>query len=143
MKASELVTLQLIKEKAKWPNEEKVQKYKQEIEDVFCTEKVINLLNNYDKYAKDGDTESVEILDSTMIGVYHKEYWVKFEVKEPDLLNSFLMGWVVNGKSIAGVQGSVLDFGGVCDKRELKDKLLKMIEELWRHKTKFFHYKLR
>lgn len=78
---------------------------------------------------ENGDTESVEILDRLILG-RQKEYWVKFEIQEPNLLNSFLMSWVVQGKSIAGVQGSVLDFGGVCDKNEIKQKMLKFIEEL-------------
>ena len=111
-------------------NEEKVQKYKEEVESVFSTNNVINYLNNYDEFVKKGDIDSVSAYDNITLGRHHKEYWVKFEVDEPNLLNSFLMSWVIQGKSIAGVKGSVLDFGGVCDKRELKEKLLKMINEL-------------
>lgn len=111
-------------------NEEKVEQYFAEIESVFGTrEQMLNVLNRYDDCLKNGDTESVEILDRLILG-RQKEYWVKFEIQEPNLLNSFLMSWVVQGKSIAGVQGSVLDFGGVCDKNEIKQKMLKFIEEL-------------
>lgn len=112
-------------------NEEKVEQYFAEIEKVFGTkEQALNLLNNYDKYVKENDTESVDILERTTIGRFQKEYWIKFEVKEPELLNNFMMSWVVHGKSIAGVQGSVLDFNGVCDKRELKQKIQRYIDEL-------------
>ena len=112
-------------------NEERVEQYFAEIEGVFGTrEQALNLLNNYDKYKKENDTQSVEILERMSIGRHHKEYWVKFEVKEPELLNNFMISWIVNGKSIAGVQGSVLDYGGVCNKDEIKRKMLKFIEEL-------------
>lgn len=112
-------------------NEERVDQYFQEVENVFGTrERALNGLNAYDKFKEDSELNSIEAYDSITLGRHHKEYWVKFEVKEPNLLNSFLMSWVVSGKSIAGVQGSVLDFGGVCNKQELKDKLFKMIEEL-------------
>jgi hypothetical protein len=108
-------------------NEEKVEQYFQEIESVFGTrEKMLTYLSNYES----ADEKTKEIFDQITVGRYHKEYWVKFEVKEPDLLNSFLMSWVVNGKSIAGVQGSVLDFGGVGDKNELKNKLRAFIDTL-------------
>lgn len=112
-------------------NEEKVEQYFKEIEEVFgVKERSLNALNAYDKFKANGDFDSVNAYDSVTLGIHHKEYWVKFEIKEPNLLNSFLLYWVVQGKSIAGVQGSILDFGGVCNKKELKDKLLKMIEEL-------------
>lgn len=116
--------------KVELTNEEKVQKYKEEVENVFHTETAINSLNQYDKFVKNGDLDSVSCYDQITLGIRHKEYWVKFEVKEPNLLNSFLMSWIIQGKSIAGVQGSILDFGEVCDKNELKNKLTKMIEEL-------------
>ena len=112
-------------------NEEKAKEYIQEIEKVFGTkEQIINTLNHYDEFKKTQDLKSLEAYDRLTLGRHHKEYWVKFEVKEPNLLNSFMMGWVVNGLSIAGVKGSILDFGSVCNKQELKNKLLKIIEEL-------------
>lgn len=112
-------------------NEEKVEQYFQEIEEVFgVKERALNALNAYDKFKADGDLGSIEAYDNVTLGRHHKEYWVKFEIKEPNLLNSFLLSWVLQGKSIAGIRGSVLDFGGVCDKNELKGKLLKIIEEL-------------
>ena len=112
-------------------NEERVDQYFKEIEEVFGTrENVLSILNAYEKFKKEGDVDSISAYDRITLGRNHKEYWVKFEIKDFDILNSFLMSWVVQGKSIAGVQGSVLDFGGVCDKKELKDRLFKMIEEL-------------
>ena len=97
-------------------NEEKVEQYYKEIEDVFGTkEGALNHLNAYDELKKLGG-ESVDCYENTMIGVHQKEYWVKFEVQDPNMLNSFLMRWVVLGKKIAGVQGSVLDFGGNAQK---------------------------
>lgn len=45
-------------------NEERVEQYFAEIEGVFGTrEQALNLLNNYDKYKKENDTQSVEILE--------------------------------------------------------------------------------
>jgi hypothetical protein len=112
-------------------NEEKVEQYYQEIEKVFGTkEHAINSLNHYDKFKETQDLKSIEAYDNLTLGRHHKEIWVKFEVKEPNLLNSFMMGWVVNGLSIAGVQASVLDYRNVCNKQELKRKLLNMIENL-------------
>lgn len=110
-------------------NEEKVEQYFAEIEKIFGTkEHVLTLLNNYEEY-KD-DKKYIDSLDSITLGRHHKEYWIKFEVKEPQLLNIFMTSWVINGHSIAGVQGSVLDFGGVCDKNELKNKLRTFIDTL-------------
>lgn len=112
-------------------NEEKVEQYFSEIEKVFGTrEQALNILNRYDSLVKEGDVDSVKALDGLILGRHQKEYWVKFEIKEPQLLNNFMMSWIINGDSIAGVQGSVLDFGGVCNKDEVKDKMRKFIEEL-------------
>ena len=111
-------------------NEEKVQKYKEEIEAVFSTENVINALNRYDKFKEEGDLESIKILDNITLGIRQKEYWVKFSIDEPNILNSFLLEWITGGKSIAGVKGEVLDYNGVANKPELKNKLLNFINEL-------------
>jgi hypothetical protein len=112
-------------------NEEKAKEYIQEIEKVFGTkEQTINFLNHYDEFKETQNLRAVESLDDLTLGRHHKEYWVKFEVKEPNLLNSFMLKWVIDGLSIAGVKGSILDYGGVCNKQELKNKLLKVIERL-------------
>lgn len=108
-------------------NEEKVQKYKEEIEAVFNTEKAINLLNNYDEYLKNGDKQSSQILQELMLK--NKEYWVKFTIEEPNILNMFLRYWVLEGQSIAGVKGQILDLN-VVNKNDMKIEIIKMIEEL-------------
>jgi hypothetical protein len=108
-------------------NEEKVQKYKEEIEAVFYTEKAINLLNSYDEYLKNGEKQGVRILQELMLK--NKEYWVKFTIEEPSVLNMFLRYWVLEGQSIAGVKGQILDIN-VINKNELKGEIIKMIEEL-------------
>jgi len=112
-------------------NEQKVEEYFQEIENVFGTkEKILRILNNYDNFKEKNDLKSIQVFDSVTLGRHQNEYWIKFKIEKPSILNSFLMSWITQGKSIAGVEGSVLDFGGVCNKQELKDKLFKMIEEL-------------
>jgi hypothetical protein len=108
-------------------NKEKVQKYKEEIEAVFNTEKAINLLNNYDEYLKSGDKQSTQILQELMLK--NKEYWVKFTIEEPSVLNMFLRYWVLEGQSIAGVKGQILDLN-VVNKNDMKIEIIKMIEEL-------------
>jgi hypothetical protein len=108
-------------------NEEKVEQYKKEIEAVFLTEKAINALNSIDKLKEQGDEESIKLYD--MLTLRGKEYWVKFTVTEPNILNSFLKFWVQEGFSIAGVKGQILD-ADVCNKQELRIKLSKFINEL-------------
>ena len=73
-------------------NEERVEQYFQEIEEVFgVKERALNALNAYDKFKADGDLESVNAYDSVTLGIHRKEYWVKFEIEEPNLLNSFFI----------------------------------------------------
>lgn len=112
-------------------NEQKVDEYFAEIEKVFGNkEQMVRYLDNYDLECKEGTERGRDAYEMNVLGRHHKEYWVKFEVKEPNQLNTFMMAWVVMGYSIAGVKGSVLDFGGVCDKNEFKQKMHKYIEEL-------------
>ena len=112
-------------------NKSKVEQYFKDVENVFGTkEGILNLLNNYTLAKVSENTKSLELLNSNVLGINRKEYWVKFEIETPDILNTFLLHWVLSGKSIAGVQVTVLDYGGVVNKQEIKDKLLEFIETL-------------
>lgn len=112
-------------------NKEKLEQYFQDIENVFGTkEQIKNLLDNYTLAKVSEDTKPLEVLERTVLGIYQKEYWVKIEIEQPDILNSFMLNWVIGGKSIAGVKATVLDYGGVANKQDLKNKLIQFIETL-------------
>ena len=112
-------------------NQEKVEHYFQDIENVFGTkEQIQNLLYNYTLAKVSDNTKPLEVLESTVLGIHQKEYWLKIEIEQPDILNRFLLHWVISGKSVAGVKATVLDYSGVVDKQDLKNKLLQFIETL-------------
>jgi hypothetical protein len=111
-------------------NQERIQKYKEEVESVFYTDAVLKHLDNYDEYVKNGDTKAIESLDQITLGRDRRTYWVKFEIKKPDLLNSFLLAWVLRGKSIAGVKGTILSFDELYNKKEMKEKFDEFLKTL-------------
>lgn len=108
-------------------NEEKVNQYKEEIENVFRTGKAMNKLIAYDRYNNDPDKAGRH--NVIIQGLPKGEYWLKLDVQEQNPLNSFLETWLLLGKRIAGVRVNDFVYGEIYSKDELKDKLLKMINE--------------
>lgn len=117
-------------------NEEKAQKYKEEVEAVFQTEKCIEILNRRDEISRRGNDEDLNHFDMTSLGMYHKTYFIKVEVQEWDTLSSFFMKWMFSNKEIAGLKVTEISWDNIksYDTQQLKNKLKegfeKMIDEL-------------
>jgi hypothetical protein len=117
-------------------NEEKVQKYKEEIEAVFNTENALDILNRRDELISIGNTKDLESFDMTTLGRFNKTYHIKIEVKEENSLSSFFMKWMFKNLEIAGITVSEISWDSIKNygkddlKQKLTDGLSKMIEEL-------------
>ena len=117
-------------------NEEKVQKYKEEIEAVFQTEKAIEILSRRDAILASGNEKDLEHFDMTTLGKFRKTYFIKLEVKEENTLSSFFMRWMFSNLEISGIGVTEISWDTIkqYDSNALKDKLKqeinKIIEEL-------------
>lgn len=117
-------------------NEEKVEKYKEEVEAVFQLESAVKMLNRRDEILESGNVKDLEHFDMTAIGRYHKTYFIKVEVQEFNTLSSFFMKWMFSNLEIAGLRVTEISWDNLksYDTQQLKNKLKesidKMIEEL-------------
>lgn len=94
-------------------NEEKAQKYKEEVEDVFQTKKCLEILNRRDEILRSGNNEDLEHFDITSLGKFHKTYFIKVQVQEWDTLSSFFMRWMFSNKEIADLRVTEISWDNI------------------------------